>query len=134
MDYIKYAYIALIGWGCWAVGSKLISQHLNAVNTSFWISFWSFFFLIFYILFFKKTFQFNHYALWSIPVGFFSLIAILAFYRALKTGPASVVIPLTNLYVLFPVIFGFLVLKEPVTLNRILGIAFAIIATLLLSR
>lgn len=134
MDYIKYAYIALLGWGLWAIGSKVVSQHLNTVSTSFWISLWSLVFLVFYIVFFKNSLQFNHYSLYAIPVGFVSLIAILAFYQALKTGPASVVIPLTNLYVLFPVIFGFILLKEPITLNRILGIAFAIIASLLLSK
>ncbi|MEO0123174.1 MAG: EamA family transporter [candidate division WOR-3 bacterium] len=134
MDYIKYAYIALLGWGLWAIGSKVISQHLNTVSTSFWISLWSLIFLIFYIIFFKNSLQFNNHSLYAIPVGFVSLIAILAFYQALKTGPASVVIPLTNLYVLFPVVFGFIILKEPVTINRILGIAFAIIASFLLSK
>lgn len=134
MDYIKYAYIALLGWGLWAIGSKVVSQYLNTVSTSFWISLWSLVFLVFYIVFFRNSLQFNHYSLYAIPVGFVSLIAILAFYQALKTGPASVVIPLTNLYVLFPVIFGFILLKEPITLNRILGIAFAIIASFLLSK
>ncbi|MEO0129303.1 MAG: EamA family transporter [candidate division WOR-3 bacterium] len=134
MDYIKYAYIALLGWGLWAIGSKVISQHLNTVSTSFWISLWSLIFLIFYIIFFKNSLQFNNHSLYAIPVGFVSLIAILAFYQALKTGPASVVIPLTNLYILFPVVFGFIILKEPVTINRVLGIAFAIIASFLLSK
>lgn len=134
MDYIKYAYIALLGWGIWAIGSKIIAQHLNTVSTSFWISLWSLILLLFYIILFKHTLQFNHHSLYAIPVGFVSLIAILAFYQALKTGPASVVIPLTNLYVLFPVIFGFALLKEPITINRILGIAFAIGASILLSK
>ncbi|MEO0094275.1 MAG: EamA family transporter [candidate division WOR-3 bacterium] len=134
MDYIRYAYIALLGWGLWAIGSKVISQHLNTVSTSFWISLWSLIFLIFYIIFFKNSLQVNNHSLYAIPVGFVSLIAILAFYQALKTGPASVVIPLTNLYVLFPVVFGFIILKEPITINRVLGIAFAIIASFLLSK
>lgn len=134
MDYVKYAYIALIGWGFWAIGSKILSLHLNNVSTTFWISFWSFLFLLFYIIFFRSRLQFNHHSLYAIPVGFVSLIAILTFYHALKAGPASVVIPLTNLYVLFPVIFGFAILKEPVTLNRILGILFAVVAGILLSK
>ncbi|MEO0185749.1 MAG: EamA family transporter [candidate division WOR-3 bacterium] len=134
MDYIKYAYIALVGWGLWAIGSKIVSQHLNTVSTSFWISLWSLIFLIFYIIFFKNSLQFNNHSLYAIPVGFVSLIAILAFYQALKAGPSSVVIPLTNLYVLFPVIFGFVILKEPITINRILGIGFAIVASILLSK
>ncbi len=134
MDYIKYAYVALIGWGFWAIGSKVLSQHLNTISTTFWISLWSLVFLILTAAVFKRNLQFNQHALYAIPVGFISLLAILAFYRALKTGPASVVIPLTNLYVLFPVVFGFAILKEPITLNRLLGIFFAIVASYFLSR
>ncbi len=134
MDYIKYAYIALICWGFWAIGSKVLSQHLNTISTTFWISLWSLVFLMMTVVIFRKNLQFNQHSLYAIPIGFISLIAILAFYRALKIGPASVVIPLTNLYVLFPVVFGFAALKEPITLNRILGIFFAIVASYFLSR
>ncbi len=132
MDYIKYAYIALIGWGFWAIGSKLLSQHLNAINLSFWISFWSLFFLVIFLCF-KRTLVFKQFSLYAIPVGFVSLIAILAFYKALKIGPASIVIPLTNLYVLFPVLFGIILLKEAVNVQRIIGIIFAILAAIFLS-
>ena len=58
---------------------------------------------------------------------------MLAFYKALKIGPASVVLPLTNLFVVLPVLYGFIFLKESITLPRILGIVFAIIAAILLS-
>jgi len=75
----------------------------------------------------------NNYVWYAAPIGLISLIAILAFYKALKTGPASFVIPFTNMYLIFPVIFGFIVLKEAVTLPRILGIGCAILATILLS-
>jgi|UniRef100_A0A7V3RFR2 transporter family protein len=134
MDYIKYAYIALIGWGVWAIGSKVLSHHLNSVSISFWISSWSLLFLLFYLLFSKDSLQFNHYSLCAIPIGFVSLIAILAFYQALKNGPASVVVPLTNLYVIFPVLYGFLILREPPTISRLLGIGFALAASILLTR
>lgn len=134
MDYIKYAYIALLGWGFWAIGSKILSQHLNTISVSFWISFWSLLFLTIYIVFYRNQLQFNSHSIYSLPVGLFSLIAILSFYRALKDGPASVIIPLTNLYIIFPVIFGFIILKESITVNKILGIIFAIAASILLSR
>jgi transporter family protein len=132
MDHIKYAYVALVGWGIWAIGSKWLSQHLNTTSVSFWISFWSLFFLSIFIIF-KKNLAFNNYSLYAIPIGIVSLVAIIAFYRALRTGPASVVIPLTNLYLIFPVIFGFVFLKEAITVPRIAGIVCAIAASILLS-
>lgn len=134
MDYVRYAYIALLGWGFWAIGSKILSKHLNTISVTFWISFWSFIFMVLFIIIFKKNLECNHHSLYALPVGFVSLIALLAFYRALATGPASVVIPLTNLYVLFPVVYGFIILKEPITLTRMLGILFALIAGILLSK
>jgi transporter family protein len=75
----------------------------------------------------------NKYVVYAIPVSLVSLVAILAFYKALKIGPSSVVLPLTNLYVILPVLFGFIVLKEPVTTPRILGIVFAILAAVFLT-
>ncbi|OPX18007.1 hypothetical protein BXT86_03440 [candidate division WOR-3 bacterium 4484_100] len=132
MGYIKYAIIALLGWGFWAIGSKLLTRHFNTVSTSFWISLWSLVFLLSFIAY-RKGLMVDRYALFALPVGFISLIAILAFYQALKLGPSSVVIPFTNMYVVLPVLFGFIVLKEAVTVTRVMGIIFAILATIFLS-
>lgn len=132
MDYVKYMFIALIGWGFWAIGSKLLTRHFNTVSVSFWISFWSIVFLSIFLLF-RKNLMVNTYVLYTVPLGLISLIAILAFYKALKIGPSSVVLPFTNMYVIIPVLFGFVVLREAVTVPRILGILFAILAAILLT-
>ncbi|MBE0433400.1 EamA family transporter [candidate division WOR-3 bacterium] len=132
MDHIRYAFIALIGWGFWAIGSKVLTRYFNTLSTAFWISFWSILFLSIF-LFFRKNLVVNRYVFYAIPVGFVSLLAMIAFYKALKTGPSSVVLPLTNMYVILPVLFGFIVLKEPITVPRVIGIILAIIATVLLT-
>ena len=132
MDYVKYAAIALVGWGFWAIGSKLLTRYFNTLSTTFWISFWSIAFLTVFMIF-RRNLMVNRYVIYSIPVGLVSLIAIVAFYKALSIGPSSVVLPLTNMYVILPVLFGFLVLKEPVTVSRVLGIIFAILATVFLT-
>jgi transporter family protein len=132
VDYVKYAIIALVGWGFWAIGSKLLTRYFNTLSTTFWISFWSIIFLTFFIIF-RRSLMINKYVIYTIPVGLVSLIAIIAFYKALSIGPSSVVLPLTNMYVILPVLFGFLVLKEAVTLPRVLGIIFAILAAVLLT-
>jgi len=132
VDYVKYTFIALIGWGFWAIGSKLLTQYFNTLSTTFWISLWSIVFLTLFI-FFRRNLMISIHVLYAIPVGIVSLVAIIAFYKALKIGPSSVVLPLTNLYVVMPVIFGFIVFKEPVTLTRVVGIVFAVLAAVLLS-
>ena len=132
MDYVKYSFIALVGWGFWAIGSKILTRYFNTLSTTFWISLWSIIFLTFFLLI-RKNLMFNKYMIYSIPVGLISLVAIIAFYKALKIGPSSVVLPLTNMYVILPVLFGFVVLKEPVTMTRVLGIVFAILAAVFLT-
>jgi uncharacterized membrane protein len=129
---MKYAFAALVGWGFWAIGSKLLTRYFNTLSTTFWISFWSIVFLTVFIAF-RRNLMVNKYVLYAIPIGLVSLIAIIGFYKALSIGPSSVVLPLTNLYVILPVLFGFVVLKEPITLIRVLGIIFAIMATIFLT-
>jgi transporter family protein len=132
VEYVKYAFIALVGWGFWAIGSKILTRYFNTLSTTFWISFWSIVFLTVFLVF-RKSLMFNKYVFYSIPVGLVSLVAIVAFYKALKIGPSSVVLPLTNMYVILPVLFGFIVLKEPITVPRVLGIIFAILAAVFLT-
>ena len=132
MDYIKYTFIALIGWGFWAIGSKMMTRYFNTSSTSFWISLSGIIFLSIYLVF-RRDLMVNKHVLYAVPIGLVSLVAILGFYKALKSGPASVVVPLTNMYVIFPVLYGFIFLKETITTTRILGIVFAIIATVFLS-
>jgi len=132
MGYTKYAIIALVGWGFWAIGSKMLTRYFNATSTTFWISLWSIVFIIIYV-FISKSLTINRYVWYAIPVGLCSFIAILAFYKALQLGPSSVVVPFTNMYVIFPVLFGFLFLRETVTVTRILGIVCAVLATIFLS-
>lgn len=132
MDYIKYTFIALIGWGFWAIGSKMMTRHFNTSSISFWISLSGIVFLSIYLVF-RRDLMVNKHVLYAVPIGLVSLVAILGFYKALKIGPASVVVPLTNMYVIFPVLYGFIFLRETITTTRILGIVFAIIATVFLS-
>jgi transporter family protein len=132
MDYIKYVFIALIGWGLWAIASKWMTRFFNTVSITFWISFWALVFLSGFLLY-KKNLVVNNYVFFVAPVGFVTLIAMLSFYKALSIGPASVVVPFANMYVIFPVLFGLIVLKESITMTRIIGIIFAILATIFLS-
>jgi len=132
MAYLKYALVALVGWGFWAIGSKMLTRYFSAASTTFWVSFWSILFIVIYVIV-TRSLEYNKYTFYAIPVSIFSFIAILAFYKALQLGPSSVVVPFTNMYVIFPVLFGFFVLKEGITLTRVLGILCALLATVLLS-
>jgi transporter family protein len=59
-------------------------------------------------------------------------LAWLSYYRALQTGPASVVVPIDKLSVVVAVIFAFFVLGERLTLKSFIGLVLIIIGTLVL--
>jgi uncharacterized membrane protein len=61
-------------------------------------------------------------------------VASVLFYVAIRKGPASVVMPLTGMYILIPALLGFIFLKEPPTVTHILGLACAGLAVFFLTR
>lgn len=60
-------------------------------------------------------------------------LAVVSLFRALSLGPASVVVPLYGMFIVGGSILGILVLGEPVTVRKILGIALAIGSIFLLA-
>ena len=56
----------------------------------------------------------------------------LFFFRALQTGPVSVIVPLDKLSVIFNIIFAVIFLKEKQSFKRLIGVSCLIIGTLIL--
>lgn len=63
-----------------------------------------------------------------------SFVGQLAFYQALKTGPVSQVTPVSGAYPLVAAILGWLLLREPITTARVLGVALIVLGVSLLRR
>lgn len=133
MDYRFYSLIALIFWGLWSYFSKILSRNLSTEHLAFFTSIGAW--LTITILYLPKTkIFFTINILWAMLVGVSGAIGTVAFYYALAKGPASSVVPLSGLYIVIPVILGYIFLSEPITLSRIIGVVSAIIAIFLLSR
>jgi len=60
-------------------------------------------------------------------------VGILAYYRALATGPVSVVVPVFGLFLVASSVVGVLFLDEALTLRKATGIALAVVAVFLTS-
>ncbi len=56
----------------------------------------------------------------------------LCYYRALQTGPASVVVPIDKLSILVTIAFSYLVFKEKLTLKSGIGLLLIVLGTLAL--
>ncbi len=68
----------------------------------------------------------------AVSVGLVNQAGLIAFFRALDTGTASVVVPLTALYPAVTLVAAVSLLKESLSATQILGFALALVAGLLL--
>lgn len=63
-----------------------------------------------------------------------SFVGQMAFYQALKTGAISQVTPVAGTYPLIAALLGWVVLREPLTLTRGLGVVCVVIGIILLRK
>jgi len=63
--------------------------------------------------------------------GLFLAIGIIAYYRALATGPVSIVVPVFGMFIVTSSLIGVVFLDETMTARKGLGLAFAVAAVYL---
>ena len=63
-----------------------------------------------------------------IGAGLFLTVGILAYYRALSTGPISVVTPIYGMFLVGSSIIGIVALGDPLSIRKATGIALAVVA------
>lgn len=133
MDYRILCLVALALWGVWGWLSKVATRTDPPSSFAFWAAVAS----LLPIAAFALAAAPKHGLKVSpamLVAGICAGAATVAFYLALSKGPASVVMPFTGMYILIPAVLGILVLKEPMTVMKGLGMASAVLAVFLLSR
>jgi transporter family protein len=133
--WLMYSLLALVLWGLWGVFSKIAATHLPSWAI-FLVEIWVYLVvggLIWGLLRTPVT--------WTVPVaaaavaaGLSGGFALFFFLKALSTGPAAVVVPLTSLYPVITVLLGITFLQEDLSLRHLLGILMAAAAVWLLSQ
>lgn len=124
--------IYLIIAGVWGVLAKTASYHLNAFTTTFtattsaWIT-------VALFSYSKLRWQSTIGILTAIVCGIIGGISAIIFYAALKQAPASVVIPVSSLYIFVTVLLSVLFLRETITTQQIIGITLGLAALVLLT-
>ncbi len=76
----------------------------------------------------------NQPTLFLILAGLALSVGIISLYMALSRGPISTVSPLFGMNIAVVAILGFIILKEPVSLERIAGVILAAGAVFLLAK
>jgi transporter family protein len=132
--WLWYSLLALVLWGLWGVFSKIASNHLPN---------WAIFLLelsgylvvggiIWGLLRTPVTWNFPGMAA-ALAAGLCGGWAFFCFLKALSSGPAAVVVPLTSLYPVITVALGIVFLQESLSVRQLAGIILAAGAIWLLS-
>ena len=133
MDYRLLSLLALLCWGAWGFATKLISRSQSAQCVAFWSTLASMLPVTLFALFGRAS-RWVRPAPLALASGVAAGVASVLFYVAIKKGPASVVMPLTGMYILIPALLGFIFLREPPTVTHILGLVCAGLAVFFLTR
>ncbi|MCX6844252.1 MAG: DMT family transporter [candidate division WOR-3 bacterium] len=133
MDYRLLSVFALVLWGAWGFLAKIISSSVSPQS----LAFWSTLATVVPVAVFALT---DSTGKWTRPhpmalgAGLAYGLALVFFFVALRRGPASVVVPLSGMYILIPAVLGFIFLKEYVTVSHIIGLVCAALAVFFLTR
>ena len=128
--WLKPSLLALFFWGLWGILTKIGAQK---VQWQTMLIFFALGTLVIGLLAKPEMHDFNRYHLIGLAAGIACAIGFMYFYIAMSRGSASIVIPITSLYVAVASVMAFIILSEPVTLKKVLGIICAIVAIALLA-
>jgi transporter family protein len=70
---------------------------------------------------------------YAMIAGIMMALSTIAFYVALQTGKAVIVIPLTSLYPVVTIVLSYLILHEQISLTKGVGITLAVVALVLIA-
>ena len=124
--------VYLVLLGVWGVMVKVASVRLNALTVTFVSTTAAWLTVVFFSLprlNFSSRFGDSIALLCGVIGGITSII----FYGVLKYAPASIVIPLTTLYILVTVVLSYAFLGETISLRQAAGILLGIAAVFLLT-
>jgi bacterial/archaeal transporter family protein len=71
---------------------------------------------------------------WTVAAGIALATAVSSLFRALALGPANVVVPIYGMFILGGSALGVLVLREPLTITKMVGFVLATVGVILIAR
>lgn len=136
MSYLPLALITMVGLGIHYFLAKLISPHISSPAIALLGAVVYFPIVLGYVYFTKTPIMPEQkiYVLYAILIAIPMAIAVLSLYLAIARGPISVVMPIYGLNAMVTAVLGIVVLHEPVTIPKVVGLVLAVVAIVLLSR
>jgi transporter family protein len=132
-EWILPTILTLLAWGLWAFLPKLATQRidpqsgivyqaLGGIPVGLWVLF----------IRFRIEFELPGF-LYCLVIGLLGFIGAFMYLVAVSKGPLPLVAPITALYPMLAIIFGFVYLNETISLKQGLGIVLSLMAIYLIS-
>jgi len=134
--WLCYAVLASCLWGLWGFFGKLASRTLPSHNLFLIASVGVIVALVLCLAFYAKALHVNWGTidyLYGFLSGFVLIAGLFLFYLALARGEATPVVVITATYPLVTLILAYLILKEPISLQKAFGVMLALSGIFLLS-
>jgi transporter family protein len=135
MSYLPLTLISMVSLGVYYFLVKIISVHVASTVILF-VGIIVISVVVFIYLYITRTPiipKRRIYIVHSFLVAMPLVIALLTIYVAIARGPVSVVMPIYGLNALVTALLGIVVLGEKASIQRVLGLIFAVSAIVLLS-
>ncbi len=133
VSWIAYSLLCLLLWGMWGLFLKLAYEGSTWLEVYFLSAVASFTLALSVFILGGGKVTTSKSMVLALLAGLFGGGGYILFMKALETGKASIVIPLTALYPAVTVVLALLFLGEKLSTTQAVGIALAVIATILLS-
>jgi transporter family protein len=131
MEAGAYLTICILMWGMAIFTMKLAGQGLDPMTLAVFNAAGQL--IIGILLFSRANIGIGKYHLMGIAVGVLFVLGNMAFYKLSQTSQVSTLAPMTALHIAVPIVLGIVLLGEPVSVRKGIGVLFALVALYLLS-
>ena len=131
MEASVYLTICILMWGMAIFTMKLAGQGLDPMTLAVFNAAGEL--ILGVILFSRASIGFSKHHMMGIAVGVLFVLGNMAFYKLSQTAQVSTLAPLTALHIAVPIFLGIVLLGEPVTVRKGIGVLFALLAIYFLS-
>lgn len=136
-NWLLYSLLSLLAWGLWGFFGKVASRSISGeglllVSNLGWVATFPILFAV-YRTHLRLSLGSGDWA-WGVLAGVVGNLGSLFFYFALARGEASRVVAITAAYPLVTALCAFFLLGEEFSLQKLIGLCFALVGIVILSR
>jgi len=136
-QWVFFSLSAFLLWGVWGLLGKISASYLTSRQLLFYTTLG--YVTIFPVIGFLSRKEISNVAgakgiAFAVGAGVCSCAAYICYYLAISRGEASRIVTITALYPVVTVILAFLILREPMSFQKVVGIVLALSGIVLLAQ